>query len=156
MGELAVISPFRRTMETAQHLLAGAIGFDQSKLLQTPKFDCRGSSARQLDTFIQPLCAEDTMARADMLQGNLGSPASELESQFPSFDFSPVHEYCKDDDTVEWWRHHHGPHSYETSETFRERGVLFKQWLATLHPTKGTKYAIVVSHGGFLDNAFGF
>lgn len=154
--DLAVISPFRRTLETAQHLLAGAIGFEEKDLLQAPKYSSRKASAPQVETFVQPLCAEDTMARADVLQGNLGSTTSQLRQRFPKFDFSPVDEYCKGDGTDEWWRHHHGPHAHESAESFKERGALFRQWLATLPHTKGTRRAIVVSHGGFLRECFGY
>merc|ERR1712192_307694 len=79
---------------------------------------------------------------------------SELSREYPMFDFSPVDEYCKPDGTDEWWRHHNGPHAFETNESFKQRASTFRQWLATLPSTKGTKHAMIISHGGFLKECF--
>jgi len=134
--QLAIVSPFRRTLETTQFLFNGA--------------------GQQVPTEIQPLCAEDTMPRAEWMQGNLGSTAEELRDHYPMFDFTPVDEYCAVRGTGdEWWRHWDA-HTYETPETFAERANDFKQWLATIPASHGVQYALVVSHGGFLKEAFGY
>jgi len=155
--DLAVISPFRRTLETAQNLLAGAIGVDEEQLLRQPMCESRKSdTSHKVKTLIQPLCAEDTMSRAAMLQGNLGSPAADLKQQYPMFDFSPLEEYCEDDGTDEWWRHHNGASSYETQSSFEQRVIAFRQWLAMLSTSTGISRAIIISHGGFLETCFGY
>jgi len=155
--DLAVISPFSRTLETAQHLLAGSIGVNEEILLRLPHYESRKlHTSKQLETYIQPLCAEDTMSRAAVLQGNLGSLTSELSHEYPMFDFSPVDEYCKQDGTNEWWRHHNGPNAFETSKSFEQRATIFRQWLAKLPLTRGTRRAIIISHGGFLKECFGY
>merc|ERR1712216_405749 len=76
--DLAVISPFTRTLQTAQHLLGAAIG-PQSHLARTRSGI--PTSQRNLQTYIQPLCAEDTMPRANVFQGNQGSTADELRAE---------------------------------------------------------------------------
>jgi len=53
-----------------------------------------------------------------------------------------------------WW--HHGPHSYETKGSFGRRADRFKQWLSTLRIELNVSHAVVISHGGFLKQAFNF
>merc|ERR1712196_508705 len=77
--DLIVVSPFTRTLETAAFML--------------------GSRARSLPTVVQPLCAEHTLARSTMQQGDRGSTAEELQAifpteQFPQYDFATLQEYC--------------------------------------------------------------
>merc|ERR1712150_17469 len=134
--------------------MGGAIGVKGERLLRAPSGISRQKPT--LETYVQPLCAEDTMSRATIMQGNIGSPVAILRQEYPGFDFSSLEEYCKDNRTDEWWRHQNGPDSYETEASFAQRALEFQQWLAKLPQTKGTRRAIVISHGGFLKECFGY
>lgn len=169
---LAVISPFTRTLQTACHILGNEIGVpaDATQALRAERYGYileprDPARSNPLEVIVHPLCAEDTMARSHVCRGNRGSTVNELkkQSEFNVFDFSEVDEYCqrrcvdsKDEcQAGKWW--HHGPHSEETEGSFARRMADLRKWLGDLVSTKQHPlHVIVVSHGGVMEEAFGY
>eukprot|EP00038_Savillea_parva_P020496 m.31500 g.31500 ORF g.31500 m.31500 type:complete len:679 (+) comp4809_c0_seq1:61-2097(+) len=145
--DLAVVSPFRRTIQTANTIF--------------------GPEGKRIRTYIQPLCAEHTFNWSKVQQGDRGSTPQELLEQFPDSEFPQYRQfedittYCKEHGITKegaWW-HHGGGIRGSTSEThvgFRERTNNFKKWLGAFCVKEGLKKVAVVSHGGFLKTAFGY
>jgi len=82
--DLVVVSPFRRTLETAAHMFAAAPD--------------RGRSIR---TLVHPLAAEHTLLRSGVQQGDRGSTAAQLRelfpaSDYPQYDFDEIDRYCEE------------------------------------------------------------
>jgi hypothetical protein len=122
--DLVVVSPFRRTLETAAVLLA-----------------CAENAGHATPTIVSPLAAEHTLLRSGVQQGDRGSTgaprarcvawagqfvrtgcfrssnllcwaAAELreafpEAEYPQFDFSTVDQYCEERSIEggKWWHH---------------------------------------------------
>lgn len=141
--DLVVVSPFRRTLQTACLLLSKA-----------------GTKIR---SYVQPLCAEHTFNWSAIQQGDRGSTPKELSEQFPHEHFpqfrrfEDVDAYCRDVGVSKdgaWW--HHGQSTSETPAEFRDRATKFKRWLGAYCVKEKAKTVMVVSHGGFLSTAFGY
>lgn len=139
--DMVVVSPFTRTLETAALAL--------------------GTRARSVKTIVQPLCAEHTLARSTMQQGDRGSSPEELRrafpvEDFPQYDFSSVADYCASRglDGGKWWLHNAGER-HESHASFAERAHEFRKWLGQECTTSGVQRSLVVSHGGLLLKAFG-
>ena len=99
--DLVVVSPFRRTLETAAHMLLAA--------------QDRGHSIR---TVVHPLAAEHTLLRSGLQQGDRGSTAEQLRELFPATDypqynFEEIDRYCaaRGLQDGKWWHHKNGPAS---------------------------------------------
>eukprot|EP00930_Biecheleria_cincta_P088625 TRINITY_DN77886_c0_g1_i1.p1 TRINITY_DN77886_c0_g1~~TRINITY_DN77886_c0_g1_i1.p1 ORF type:complete len:463 (+),score=67.74 TRINITY_DN77886_c0_g1_i1:130-1518(+) len=139
--DLLVVSPFTRALETAAQLL--------------------GPLAQCTPTIVQPLCAEHTLARSTMQQGDRGSTAAELrqtfpEEEFPQFDFSPLEQYCSSRglDDGKWWLHKKGER-HESADSFATRASDFCEWLGRECAARSSRRVLLVSHGGLLSQAFG-
>jgi len=139
--DLVVVSPFTRTLETAALAL--------------------GTRARSVKTIVQPLCAEHTLARSTMQQGDRGSSPEELRrafplEDFPQYDFSCVADYCESRglEGGKWWLHNAGEW-HESHASFSRRAHEFRKWLGQECTTGRVQRALVVSHGGLLLKAFG-
>ncbi|CAJ1395646.1 unnamed protein product [Effrenium voratum] len=146
---LAVVSPFKRTLQTALHVLredrAHGPGSEVSKALAVP-------------TIVHPLCAEQTFVHSHVSRGNRGSTVEELSCfpEFGVFDWKEVEEYCKHRRVHDgkWW--HHGPHSEETERSFRRRAVQLKKWLGRLQDHRSAPKVLMVCHGGIMQAAFDY
>jgi len=139
--DLVVVSPFTRALETAVGLL--------------------GTYAPAIPTFVQPLCAEHTLARSALQQGDRGSTAEELLRRFPpdqyqQYDFSSLQTYCDERGLKggKWWVHVAGER-YETTASFAHRAREFLRWLRGECAKRRASRVLLVSHGGFLQEAFG-
>ena len=151
--DLVVVSPFRRTLETAAHMLAAAPN--------------RGHDIR---TVVHPLAAEHTLLRSGLQQGDRGSTAAQLRELFPSaeypqYDFDEIDRYCAQHglEDGKWWHHRPADGSdlidavmpHETQESFGERAEEFRGWLGREAGRSGCRTVMVISHGGLLTAAFG-
>eukprot|EP00927_Polykrikos_kofoidii_P012396 TRINITY_DN15339_c0_g1_i1.p1 TRINITY_DN15339_c0_g1~~TRINITY_DN15339_c0_g1_i1.p1 ORF type:complete len:590 (-),score=92.66 TRINITY_DN15339_c0_g1_i1:125-1726(-) len=139
--DLVVVSPFTRALETAARVV--------------------GEAGRHIPTLVQPLCAEHTLARSQMQQGDRGSTAQELRksfppSEFPQYDFSPLEDYCasRSLDDGKWWLHSAGKWR-ESPSSFARRAEAFRVWLGETCALRGATRVLLVSHGGLLSQAFG-
>lgn len=139
--DLVVVSPFTRALETAAHML--------------------GPIAHGIPTLVEPLCAEHTLARSAMQQGDRGSTAEELRRVFPQeryqqYDFSRLEQYCNERGIKEgrWWVHKEDEH-HESSASFGRRAEEFRAWLGAECARRGARRVLLVSHGGLLQQAFG-
>jgi len=137
---LLVISPFRRTIQTAINIM--------------------GSDSWSVPTVIEPLAAEHTFRLAAVQQGDKGSDAKKLREWFPlakhpQLDFTPLDEYCTSKNIKEgkWW-HHSGEMGYETQEHFAGRAKDFRFALLRHAVAHKVNKLIVISHGGLLTAAF--
>jgi broad specificity phosphatase PhoE len=114
---LIIISPFRRTLQTAIHAM--------------------GSDAWTFPTIITPLASEHSFEISVVKQGDRGSKTSVLRkwfptSQHPQFnDFQEVDKYCLDTNCEDgkWW--HHGPRWAETPASFAQRAERFRRYIIT-------------------------
>lgn len=143
--DLIVVSPFRRTLNTALNVLS-------------EDFESFASSNKIL---VQPLCAEHTLDHGlpgklgHVIKSDRGTISSELKEQFPQFDFSPIAKYCKER-SIEggrWWTHAAG-RDFETKKSFGERAAKLRVWLGS-QAKKGIKKCLIVAHGGILEKTFG-
>jgi broad specificity phosphatase PhoE len=137
---LIVVSPFTRALQT----LLGIMG---------------GETSWKFPTIVQPLCAEHTLSRSTIQQGDRGSTREELEQKFPPelypmLDFSTIDRYCRDcgAEAGSWW--HHGLSTFERPEDFEVRAENFRKWLGYECALRGVTHVLVVSHGGLLCSAF--
>lgn len=140
--ELVVVSPFVRALETASALV--------------------GERGARIATIVQPLCAEHTLLRSAVQQGDRGSTAAQLlqrfpREQFPQFDFGPLEDYCSERglESGKWWTHGSGTW-HETREMFSSRCQEFVRWLGTECKRRGAKRVLLVTHGGLLREGFGW
>lgn len=140
--DLVVVSPFTRALQTAAGML--------------------GEGASGIPTIVQPLCAEHTLLRSALQQGDRGSTAQELEqafpkSEFPQYDFSSVESYCAERGLRggTWWAHREGE-LWESREDFARRCEEFKLWLGRECSTRGAQRVLLVSHGGLFRKGFGW
>ena len=97
--DLVVVSPFRRTLETAAHMLSAA-----------------RDSGHSIRTVVHPLAAEHTLLRSGLQQGDRGSTAEQLRKLFPAadypqYDFEEIDRYCaaRGLEDGKWWHHNAGP-----------------------------------------------
>lgn len=137
---------------------AARFGYSLEAPVSTEKTKC-------LQTIVQPLCAEDTMARSHVCRGNRGSTAGEL-AQRPEFndifDWSELGRYCEQrrvavkDSTQagKWW--HHGPHNRETEGSFQRRTCQLKKWLGGSGHRNVAPKTMLITHGGVMGEGFGF
>lgn len=136
---LIVISPFRRTLQTALYFM--------------------GNDRWIFPTIITPLAGEHTFERSGVMQGDRGSTAAQLREWFPQqrhpqFDFSEVDRYC-DEKSISggaWW--HHGEGSHETDSSFQARARELRRFLIQQARVRGAQHVLLVSHGGLLTHAF--
>jgi hypothetical protein len=96
--DLVVVSPFRRTLETAAHMLLAA-----------------QDSGHSIRTVVHPLAAEHTLLRSGLQQGDRGSTAEQLRKLFPAtdypqYDFEEINRYCaaRGLEDGKWWHHKNG------------------------------------------------
>jgi hypothetical protein len=137
---LIVVSPFRRTLQTLLGIM-----------------ESFGTSWKYR-TIIQPMCGEYYKG----VGGDVGTNRSGLEqlypkSEYPSFDFSTLDDYCRQWENTKvdgsWWCHGTSLPLYETM-TIQQRGILFRNWLAATCDSLQTKQVLLVSHGGILRYTF--
>lgn len=140
--DFVVVSPFVRALETASALL--------------------GERGLCIPTIVQPLCAEHTLLRSAVQQGDRGSTASQLtrqfpREQFPQFDFAPLEDYCSERglEGGRWWTHGSGTW-HETREAFAGRCREFVRWLGAECGRRGARRVLLVTHGGLLREGFGW
>jgi len=173
--DVAVVSPFTRTLQTAAYLLGEDIGsptdFNSAARAERFGHDLAPTAASgrpgPVETVVQPLCAEDTMARSHLCRGNRGSTAEELarRPEFSGvFDWGELVRYCearrvaaKDASQAgKWW--HHGPHDRETEGSFQRRMVRLRKWLGALALRAGPAApgVLLVTHGGVMEEGFGY
>lgn len=157
---LVVISPMRRTLQTALLLL--------------------GADEWQCPTIVQPLAAETNVSsrfRAPGLikhlvsavqQGDHGSTAAELRQQFPAarhpqFDFSTVDRYCEEmgsrwapggAEEGKWWHHGHNGGIESRQEDAQARSAALRTWLASEAARRNASTVLLISHGGMLKQTF--
>lgn len=137
--DLVVVSPFTRALETA----VGIMG------------------EHEVPTIVQPLCAEHTLFRSAVQQGDRGSTPEELSRQFPverfpQFDqFRTVEAYCVDRglEGGKWWLHTAGDR-FESAVSFAQRANDFREWLGQECEKRQVRRVLVVSHGGLLTQTF--
>lgn len=131
--DLIVVSPLRRTLQTAELVLRGIL--DQEPFKSIPKLAC-------------PFVAERLYLSSD-----IGRPKSVLEIDHPTWDFSMIEV------DEPWWFVHKDPESYvewrpsdadycgilgEPKEDFKNRIDRFKVWLDSRKETR----ILVVAHWG--------
>ena len=150
--DLVVVSPFRRTLETAALMMSAA-----------------PNKGHTTQTVVHPLAAEHTLLRSAVQQGDRGSTSEELRAAFPAelfpqYDFSQIDSYCAENGLQDgkWWHHNTAddglleavmPH--ETHQSFEARAAAFRKWLGRECGSVGARNVMVVSHGGLLTEAFG-
>lgn len=157
---LVVISPMRRTLQTALLLL--------------------GADEWQCPTIVQPLAAETNVSsrfRAPGLikhlvsavqQGDHGSTSAELRQQFPAarhpqLDFSTIDRYCDEmgsrwapggAEEGKWWHHGHPGGIESRAEDAQARSTALRTWLAGEAARRGASTVLLISHGGMLKQTF--
>eukprot|EP00602_Paraphysomonas_sp_CaronLab_P011503 CAMPEP_0185038558 /NCGR_PEP_ID=MMETSP1103-20130426/34340_1 /TAXON_ID=36769 /ORGANISM="Paraphysomonas bandaiensis, Strain Caron Lab Isolate" /LENGTH=488 /DNA_ID=CAMNT_0027577037 /DNA_START=40 /DNA_END=1506 /DNA_ORIENTATION=- len=137
---LVVISPFRRTLQTALDLI--------------------GEDMWTYPTVVTPLAAEHSYEISALQQGDRGSKTRQLRAWFPPEKhpqfhyFTEVDQYCEDKQIEDgkWWAH--GPGWAETPSSFRARAEEFREFLFKRASDVGARTVLVVSHGGLLHEAF--
>jgi broad specificity phosphatase PhoE len=107
-----VVSPYRRTLQSARIL----------------------REALRVKVEIEPLVREHKHFSCD-----IGTPASQLNHQWPDFRFHDIDE--------QWW-----PEAHETDDLVRQRGLAF---LAKYHNRDDWDQIAVVSHWGFIRGVCG-
>lgn len=138
--DLVVVSPFTRALQTAAGIL--------------------GRNADRIPTVVQPLCAEHTLLRSALQQGDRGSTAEELArafppDRFPQYNFTSLSEYCSQRGIEDgsWWLHCAGEW-HETQAGFEVRCAEFRRWLGEECARRGARKVLLVTHGGLLRDGF--
>ena len=160
--DLIVVSPFRRTLETAALVLGDA------------------ASRQRCPTIVQPLCAEHCGGafegnldelnrwRAMVARGDLGSPPEKLREAFDSASF-PQYQDSLSRLPEKWWCHGRKD-GFETRESFLQRARDLRLWLVAQAPELRVRQRasnpeipkdvlpriLLVSHGGILSSCFEF
>lgn len=125
---LIVISPFRRTLQTAINVM--------------------GSNSWTIPTIVTPLASEHSYEISVVKQGDRGSKTSVLRKWFPASehpqfeDFKDVDQYCVDMNCEDgkWW--HHGPRWAETPASFSARAERFRRFLVAAARLGNTRIII--------------
>lgn len=157
---LVVISPMRRTLQTALGLF--------------------GCDAWAAPTAVQPLAAETSLASrfsapgiikktvASIQQGDHGSSPATLRAMFPpsrhpQLDFATVEDYCArmgpqwasgGAEQGKWWHHGHYGGVEADPAAAERRAAALRAWIASEAAARACETVLLVSHGGMLKLAF--